>query len=169
MSNILCVCYSRTGKTEALMQELAASLGGCELVKLTDGVERAGIIGWVRSGLDAMARHVPPVERPETKLPLGEYDLVIVGTPVWAGRCSAPARSFLLQFGEELRAAAWVITRGSDVRYEEVFGQMDLYVKTPHRAALTIRPGMVGAEFWKTEFLKAVRAAEDAGEGDHAG
>lgn len=162
MSNILCVYYSRTGRTETLMQELAQSLGGCELVKLTDGVERGGLIGWVRSGLDAMARHIPPVEKPETRLPLGEYDLVIVGTPVWAGRCCAPVRSFLLQWGEELRAAAWVLTRGSDVRYEEVFQQMDLYVKKPRRAALTIRPGMVGAEFWKEEFLKAVCAAGDS-------
>lgn len=169
MSNILCVYYSRTGKTEALLQELAESLGGCELVKLTDNVERTGVIGWVRSGLDAMARHVPPVEPPKTRLPLGDYDLVIIGTPVWAGRCSAPVRSFLLQYGEELRAAAWVITRSSDVRYEEVFQQMDLYVKQQRRAALTIRPGMVGAEFWKTEFLKAVHASVGAEEGGHAG
>ena len=85
MSNILCVYYSRTGRTEALMQEIAQELG-CELVKLEDGVSRTGFIGWLRSGMQAMARKIPPVQKPETKLPLSEYDLVIIGTPVWAGR-----------------------------------------------------------------------------------
>ncbi len=160
MSNILCVYYSRTGRTEALMQEIAQQLGDCELVKLTDGINRAGLFGWLRSGMDAMARHIPAVEKPETKLPLSQYDLVIIGTPVWAGRCSSPVRSFLLQFGEELKETAYVITRGCDVRYEEVFSQMDLYVRRPHTKALTIRPGTVGVDFWKEEFLKAVRSAE---------
>ncbi len=163
MSNILCVYYSRTGRTEALMQEIAQELG-CELVKLEDGVSRTGFIGWLRSGMQAMARKIPPVQKPETKLPLSEYDLVIIGTPVWAGRCSAPVRSFLLQFGEELKEAAYVITRGSDVRYEEVFDQMDLYVKTPHTKAITIRPNTVGSTFWRQEFLASIRGAGKEGE-----
>jgi len=156
MSNILCVYYSRTGNTEKLMQEIAQELGNCEIVKLEDGINRSGLFGWLRSGMDAMARKIPPVAKPETKLPLDQYDLVIIGTPVWAGRCSSPARSFLLQFGEELKEAAYVITRGSDVRYEEVFDQMDLYVQTPHKKALTIHPDTVGTEFWKKDFLTAV-------------
>lgn len=163
MSNILCVYYSRTGRTEALMQEIAQELG-CELVKLEDGVSRSGFVGWLRSGMQAMARKIPPVQKPETKLPLSEYDLVIIGTPVWAGRCSAPVRSFLLQFGEELKEAAYVITRGSDVRYEEVFDQMDLYVKTPHTKAITIRPNTVGSTFWRQEFLTSIRGAGKEGE-----
>ena len=163
MSNILCVYYSRTGRTEALMQEIAQELG-CELVKLEDGVSRSGFVGWLRSGMQAMARKIPPVQKPETKLPLSEYDLVIIGTPVWAGRCSAPVRSFLLQFGEELKEAAYVITRGSDVRYEEVFDQMDLYVKTPHTKAITIRPNTVGSTFWRQEFLASIRGAGKEGE-----
>ncbi len=169
MANILCVYYSRTGQTEALMQEIAQELGGCEMVKLSDGIDRSGIFGWLRSGMDAMARHIPPVEKPETNLPLADYDLVIIGSPVWAGRCSSPVRSFLLQFGEELQEAAYVITRGSDVRYEEVFTQMDLYVKRPHTKALTIHPGTVGVDFWKDEFLKAVRSSEKKEEQHDAG
>lgn len=157
MSEIVCVYYSRTGRTEQLMQEIAGELQ-CELVKLDDGVDRSGLGGWLLSGRQAMARKLPPVKKPETRLPLDQYDLVIIGTPVWAGRCSAPVRSFLLQYGETLSKTAYVITRGSDVRYEEVFDQMDLYVRTPRVAAVTIRPGAVGSEFWRQEFLTAVRA-----------
>ena len=157
MSNVLCVYYSRTGHTEALMGEIARELD-CELVKLEDGVNRSGLLGWLASGMHAMARKIPQVKPVETKKPLEEYDLVIIGTPVWAGRCSSPVRSFLLEHGEELKEAAYLITRASDVRYEEVFEQMDLYVRTPHTKAVTLRPGTVGHTFWKEEFLSAIRA-----------
>jgi len=156
MSNILCVYYSRTGHTQTLMEGLAAKLG-CECVKLSDGVDRSGLFGWLRSGMDAMARKIPMVAMPETALPLEQYDLVIIGTPVWAGRCASPVRSFLLQFGEQLQEAAYVLTRASDNRYEEVFDQMDLYVRTPHTRAVTIRPNTVGSTFWQEEFLSSIQ------------
>ena len=139
MPYTLCVYYSRTGATEKLMKEIAAELK-CELVKLEDGVDRSGLRGWLRSGMQAMARRLPPVKPLDTAFPLGVYDLVIIGTPVWAGRCSVPVRSFLMQYGQELRRTAYVITRSSDVRYEEVFDQMDMYVRSPRISAVTIRP-----------------------------
>ena len=156
MPYTLCVYYSRTGATEKLMREIAQELK-CEIVKLDDGVNRAGVRGWLRSGMQAMAGRVPPVKPVKTAFPLDVYDLVIIGTPVWAGRCSAPVRSFLIQHGEELRKTAYVITRSSDVRYEEVFDQMDMYVKSPRASAVTIRPNTVGATFWRDEFLTSVR------------
>ena len=153
---ILCVYYSRTGKTEKLIEEIAQELG-CEKVKLSDGVNRAGLVGWLRSGMQAMARRLPPVARPETALPLSEYDLVVLGTPVWAGRCSAPMRSFLREFGEELREVAYVITRASENHYDQVFDQMDLYVTHPRKRAVSIQCGTVGSSFWRDEFLAGLR------------
>ena len=156
MPNILCVYYSRTGNTEKLMQEIAADLNG-ELLKLDDGVDRSGLRGWLRSGLQAMSRRLPAVKPPETELPLSMYDLVIIGTPVWAGRCSSPVRSFLVEYGNELRRVAYVITRSSDVHYEEIFEQMDLYVPIHRLSAVSIRPNTVGAAFWREEFLTTIR------------
>ena len=167
MPYTLCVYYSRTGSTEKLMKEISRELR-CELVKLDDGVDRSGIRGWLLSGMQAMARKLPPVRAFKTVLPLNAYDLVIIGTPIWAGRCSAPVRSFLREYGEQLRRVAYVITRGSDVRYEEVYGQMDLYVREPHVQAVTIRPGSAGADFWRDSFLASIRGGGEEGPG-HAG
>lgn len=50
MSKILCVYFSRTGKTEALIQDIAKELG-CEAVKLEDGINRSGLAGWLYSGM----------------------------------------------------------------------------------------------------------------------
>ena len=67
-------------------------------------------------------------------------------------------RSFLSQYGEELRRVAYVITRSSEVRYEDVFDQMDLYVHAPRISGVSIRPDSVGADFWRNEFLTSVRS-----------
>lgn len=152
MSHILCVYYSRTGNTERLMKEIACALDS-ELVKLEDGVNRQGLTGWLRSGMQAMTRSIPPVRPPRTERLLREYDLVILGTPVWAGRCSAPMRSFLLQFGQELDRVAYLITRAGENHCEQVFDQMDLYVNTRRLYAASICPQAVGSDFWLKEFL----------------
>lgn len=154
-NNVLCVYYSRTGNTKRAMEEIARALDA-ELAELSDGVDRSGVGGWLRSGLDAVRRSSPKVKF-KTKWPLSDYKLVIVGSPVWAGRCSAPARGFLKQNGRDLRNAAYVITRGSEDKYEEVFQQMDLYAPCGHRAAVSLRPGDVGCEFWQEEFVRQAR------------
>lgn len=168
MATILCVYYSRTGHTEKMMQEIATALD-CEIVKLEDGVKRGGPAGWLVSGLHAVSGKIPSVKEVTTKLPLKQYDLVIIGTPVWAGRCSAPVRSFLQQYGKELKKVAYLLTRGSNLRYEEVFEQMDLYVRKPHVCAVTIQPDTIGSDFWKNEFLSAVHRVSGEESNHNAG
>ena len=156
MSDVLCIYYSRTGSTRAAMEEIARELGA-ELVELRDGVNRSGARGWLRCGMDAMRRTCPQAEKPETKRPLSDYRLVIIGSPVWAGRCSSVARSFLKQYGKELQNAAYVLLRGSEDKNEEVYDQMDLYTTCGHRAAVSLRSGSVGYAVWQEEFLRQVR------------
>ena len=113
MSDILCIYYSRTGNTKKAMEEIASALDA-ELAELRDGVDRSGWKGWLRCGLDAMRRSTRPVAPVETARPLGDYRLVILGTPVWAGRYSAVMRAFLKERGGEIQNAAYVLTRSSE-------------------------------------------------------
>ena len=73
-----------------------------------------------------------------------------------------------MEYGEEMRRVAYVITRGSEVRYEEVFDQMDLYVRSPRVSAVSIRPNAVGSAFWRDEFLASIRGGGKERTG-HAG
>ncbi|MBQ5928687.1 MAG: hypothetical protein IIW96_05905 [Oscillibacter sp.] len=156
MSDVLCMYYSRTGNTRATITEMAEALGA-EVVELRDDVERRGFFGWLRSGMDAMSRTAPPVLPFETQKPLSQYRLVILGTPVWAGRCSSVMKSFLKKYGRKLPATAYVILRGSEDKNEEVYDQMDIYVPDGHCAAVSLRRGSVGYVFWQEEFLRQVR------------
>lgn len=156
MKDVLCMYYSRTGNTKKTMEEIARALDA-DLVELQDGVPRSGVGGWLRCGLDAMRRTTKPIRPFKTERPVREYRLVIVGSPVWAGRCSSVVRDFLKRYGKDLQNAAYVITRGSEDRNEEVFEQMDLYVPCGHRAAVSLRSGSVGYAFWEEEFMRQVR------------
>ena len=156
MSNVLCIYYSRTGHTKKAMEEIAEALDA-ELVEITDGVDRKGLVGALRSGRDAMRKECAPLQAFQTEKALGEYQLVIVGTPVWAGRCSSVIRGFLKQHGKKLRQAAYIITRYSEDKSEQVFDQMDQYVPSGHQVAVSLRSGSVGYAFWQEEFLRQVR------------
>ena len=156
MSDILCIYYSRTGSTRAAMTEIANTLNA-ELVELKDGVNRSGFGGWLRCGMDSMKKTTQPLSHFETDKRLQDYKLVILGTPVWAGRCSSIMRTFLKSHGSKLERVAYVVTRSSDGKNEEVYDQMDLYTARPHMAAVSLRSGSVGYTFWQEEFLRQAR------------
>ena len=153
--NIICICYSRTGTTRRVMTELASALD-CELVFLRDTVNRSGALGVLRCGLDAMRKKTKPVNRLVMRRPLSDYGLVILGTPVWAGRCSSVMRGFLKRRGLELGDVACVLTHASEEQYRDVFDQIDRYLKQPRVAEVSLCPRSAGYVFWRDQFLKTV-------------
>ena len=160
MKDVLCIYYSRSGKTRQAMEDIAGALDA-ELVEITDGQDRSGWKGYLRSGMEAMRTSTRPLQSFETQRPLEEYRLVIVGTPVWAGRCSSVIRALLKRRGLELPETAYVLTRGCQRRYEEIYEQMDSYIAKPHALACSLRVDDVGYEFWRDKFLQDVKALLD--------
>lgn len=156
MSDILCVCYSRSGRTRQVMEEIAQELEA-ELVELQDDVDRSGVKGFLRCGLDAMRRTPQTLHPVETERKLSEYRLVILGTPTWAGRCSSVMRGFLKRNGRQLRHTAYVVTRSTEEKSDHIFDQMDQYVPGCRVAEVSLRNGSVGYAFWREEFLRRVR------------
>lgn len=161
MSNILCIYYSRTGVTRSVMKEVAESLNA-EIVEITDGYDRSGTLGFFMCGLDAMRRGTHRIKPYVTEKPLSDYDMVILGTPVWAGRCSSIIRGFLKRHGLELHRVAYLITRASDDENKDVFQQMDRYTAASRMAEVSLRPDAVGYHFWRDQFLTDIRNAISA-------
>ena len=161
MSDVLCIYYSRTGKTKQAMEEVAAALNA-ELVEITDGQDRSGFKGFMLSGMEAMRKATRPLQPFTTERPMEDYRLVILGTPVWAGRCSSVIRALLKRRGLEMKRVAYLLTRDSDTRYEEIYDQMDQYVARPRIAAGSLRLGDVGYNYWRDLFLREVKTFLDA-------
>lgn len=161
MQDVLCIYYSRNGKTKEAMNEIAQALDA-ELAEINDGVDRSGHLGYLRAGMEAMRRSTHPLRPIHTQRALSDYRLIIVGTPVWAGRCAAPVRGFLKRRGLELTNVAYVLTRGCEKRYEEIYDQMDRYTAAKHKAGGSLRVGSVGYPFWRDKFIQeAQRCLEE--------
>ena len=156
MSDVLCIYYSRTGNTKKAMEEIGAALDA-EVVSVTDDVSRSGFWGCLRCGMDAMRKTTQPLMHFETERLLSQYRLVIIGTPIWAGRCSSVIREFLKEYGSQLQNVGYVVTRGSGERFQEVYEQMDHYVPRPHKLAVSLRISSVGYYFWQEEFLRQAK------------
>ena len=137
--NILCLYYSRTGNTKKAMQEIAEALD-CECLEIRDKVDRSGTLGYLRCCFDAMHKRTSAVSRPNCRKPLSDYKLVILGTPVWAGRCSSVIRGFLKRRGYEIQNAAYVITHKSEQDYKDVFRERDVNLQTPPVAGFSCCP-----------------------------
>ena len=156
MSDVLCIYYSRTGRTRYAMQDIAKALDA-ELVEITDGQDRSGWRGYIRSGMEAMRRATRPLQPFHTEKPLSEYRLGVIGTPIWAGRCSSVVRAFLKRRGLEMSHVGYITTRSGDKRFEEIYDQMDQYTAAPRLIAHSLRVGAVGYEFWRDKFIQEAR------------
>ena len=165
MSDILCLYYSRTGNTRRAMKEIANALDA-EMVAISDEQNRDGWRGYIHCGMDAMKKSTHPLRPFETEKPIEEYKLVIVGTPVWAGRCASPIRGLLKRRGLEMHKVAYVLTRSGGRRCEAVYAQMDLYTKEKHLFGVSLKPESEGYNFWRDQFVGDVQRYLEQ---DHAG
>jgi flavodoxin len=107
----LVVYYSRTGATRRVAEELARQLGA-DLERIQDVRGRSGIFGFARSGREAIQRHLPEIREPA--LDPGQYQLVVLGTPVWAGTMSSPMRTYITRNRDRLRQVAFFCTQGGE-------------------------------------------------------
>jgi len=105
----LVVCYSRTDTTWHVAHAIRKELG-CDIERLVDTTPRGGIRGYLRSLLDALLRR-PTTLRPLSSDP-GDYDVVIVGTPIWNASVSAPVRTFLEANRSRIKKVAFFCTYG---------------------------------------------------------
>jgi hypothetical protein len=121
--HVLVVCFSRSGATQRLADMLAALLpADCETLREREGVQwRSGARGYARSLIDIIARR-PANLRPTMHDPT-HYDIVIVGTPVWASHASAPVSTWLAQHHRQFRHVAFFCSlggQGSDKAFDQM-------------------------------------------------
>ena len=118
--NVLVVYYSRTGNTRRVATELA-TLGDWDIEPLIDTKNRRGPVGYVRSLLDsifARTTHLAALRHDPA-----DYDLVVVGTPVWSSSISAPVRTWLQEHAGKLPPLAFFATenrRGAARVFEQM-------------------------------------------------
>jgi flavodoxin len=154
---VLVVFYSRTGNTRKVAQALARELGaGVE--KIAEPGSRTGLFGFLAAGRDAAMKRLTPIEPlvfdPEA------YDLLVVGTPVWAWTMASPVRTFLAKNAAKLKSVAFFCTAGGS-GHERTFRQMEELAGKPPLATLALREKELKGDFGAKvrEFAKALAGA----------
>ncbi len=91
--NVLIAYFSQTGNTRKIARTIAAA-ENADLEEITEAKGRYTGVGWyLTSGLSALLKRKSDILKP--KQDPQDYDLIFIGTPVWAGRIPPAIRSYM--------------------------------------------------------------------------
>jgi flavodoxin len=90
----LVVYYTRTGTAKFVAETVAAELGS-DVEQVVDLKKREGKLGWLIAGRDATGEKLTKIA-PATRS-IADYDLIVIGQPVWAWRPTPAIRTYVKQ------------------------------------------------------------------------
>lgn len=104
--------YSLSGNNELLARELAGKMSA-DLEKIIEKTSRSsGGFGFMRSCFEGFLKFKAGI-RPAVK-DAGDYDLVVLCAPVWAGGISSPMRSYVVQNRKKFKRIAFASVSGGE-------------------------------------------------------
>lgn len=98
----LILYYSRSGNTKMVAEQLAQLLK-CDISEIKETNTKKGIFEVLRITKDAFFKKSPSIQ--PVSVDPQNYDLVIIGTPVWSG-VAAPMRTYLQQNKDKIKKFA---------------------------------------------------------------
>ncbi len=152
---ILVVFYSRTGTTRKIAQEISNTLS-CDIEEIVDLKSRAGIKGFMVGGKDAMRRNlteIKPVERTPS-----DYDIVIIGTPVWASNMTPAIRTYITYNRNKFKDIAFFCTTGG-TGIERTFIEMEVACDKKPIATFAVTASQVKKNIYQgfNEFIEKIK------------
>ena len=131
----LLVYYSRTGNTRKIANTISESIE-CDIEEIVEKDKRKGIIGYLKSGYQASRGKAEHIE--DSKYKISNYDLLIIGTPVWAGKMSVPVRTYLKKNMNKIPLLACFCTTNRS-GLENTIEDMGNYVNTTPLASFGVK------------------------------
>jgi flavodoxin len=156
MPRTLVVYYSRTRTTAKLAEQIGRALGA-DVEAIVDHAHRSGLLGWLRCGYEGTRRRLAKIG-PALHDP-ADYDVVVIGTPIWSRSVSSPARAYLRLHRASFRNVAFFCTCGGSGS-PQTFAQMRDEAGLPPIATLVVRQsGMANAREDVERFVRAIERA----------
>ncbi len=135
----LVVYYSRSGATKKVARTIAGQLD-CDIAGIVSKKKFAGPFGFIIAGFNAARKRCTPIEKLAQEP--SAYDLVVIGTPVWAATMAAPVRTFLDTYRKDIKKAAFFLTKGGQ-KNTGTFADMEGVCGKNPKATLELRTGHV--------------------------
>ena len=140
-ARILLAYYSRTGNTRQLAETIARELR-CDVEEIHDTRARLGFIEFLKSCVEALRGHHAKIEAVEHDPKA--YDLIVIGTPVWAGSVLTPIRAYLGGHAGSFPDVAFFCTLGHQGS-SGTFLEMQKLVGKPPVASCVVTAGEIAA------------------------
>jgi len=106
----LVIYYSRSSVTKKIAEAISKQIHA-DIEEIIDTEKRSGIIGFIRSGYQASYDQFTKIQ--DIKSNLEDYDLVILGSPIWASKPSTPVTTFIKKYHTNIKSLAVFITHSS--------------------------------------------------------
>jgi menaquinone-dependent protoporphyrinogen IX oxidase len=153
--NTLVVYYSRTGLTKKIATLISTKLKA-DIDEVIDNKDRSGAMGYMRAGKDAMQNELTSINY---KHDPKDYDMIVIGGPVWAWTVCPAIRTYLDKNVDSLKIkkVAFFATQGSDGA-EKKFKAMENVIGMKPLATLTIN----GKDFKNNTFESKVEEFVDS-------
>ncbi len=148
--------YSRTGTTKRIGEEIATSLGA-DLDEILDQKSRKGIIGWLRAGRDSQTYKMTEIKVQKNP---NDYDMIIIGTPIWANNLTPPVRTYLTQYSFKGKKVAFFTTQGGDEPIDALAEMKERVAESEIIATLSIKQNFVKTNNYEarlSSFLEHLR------------
>lgn len=149
----LVVYYSRTETTEKVAKMIKDELN-CDIESIKPIKNYDGKLGYARGGFESSTKKLPGIENPE-KDP-SEYDLVIIGTPVWASTMASPVLTYLRQNNGKFNNVAFFDTAGGS-GVESTFKKLEQETKKPLQTLGLTRVDMKDYEEKTQKFVEDLK------------
>ena len=106
----LVVYFSLTGSTEFVAKIISNNLDA-DLCEVIDKKHKKGKLIYLKGGAAAIREKLTEIEATKST---ENYDLIIVGSPIWAGKITPAIRTFLSLNDFSQKKGAFFITLGGD-------------------------------------------------------
>jgi flavodoxin len=161
----LLVYYSRTGNTRRLAEAIAHELR-CDVEEIHDTRARLGFIEFLKSCIEALRGHHADIEAVQHNPKA--YDLIVIGTPVWAASVSTPIRAYLGAYSGGFPDVAFFCTLGHQGS-SSTFLEMQKLVGKPPLACCAVIASQIAANGFQpqvTQFVDELAAHKKVGAAD---
>jgi hypothetical protein len=161
MNNVLVIVYSCTG-TSRRVAELLCSQQNWHIANVTEVRPRSGALGSLRCVLDSLFRRQPPIRYDGP--PPGDFDAVVLVSPIWMLRLAGPMRSFVARQRQRLPDVAVLSVMGGQGASNAAAEIADLLGRAPIlSSSVTMREVDDGSCAARLQaFGTAVGSAEDS-------
>ena len=147
--------YSLSGHTRALAGQICET-GAGRLEEITESRARAGFSGELRSLVDSMLQRSPWISTPEQDP--AQFDVLLLGGPVWAGRIAGPVRTYARSHAARARELAFFCTYDADGGIAALQELADLCGRRP-KAVLAVPAHALVSGAHQADLLRFVRNA----------